>query len=119
MGDDYRGDDNEHEMDLNVLILMRVTLPPLYLNSEGSQTPVWEFLDVMVMDKKFFCSADKPLESLAWLDEQKLKDAMNSEAQESLLPYPCVYESVVTWLSENVYDYLNIQYHLLATTGGL
>ena len=112
--DDPR-DDQDHEMDLNAQMIVRVTLPPLYLNSEGSQTPVWEFEEVLVTDKNFMCSADKPLESVAWLDEAKIKAAMDQEAQDSLLPYPCVYELAVTWLTENVYDYLNIQSHLLAT----
>ncbi|CAB9519740.1 expressed unknown protein [Seminavis robusta] len=114
--DDYRDSNNDdNEMDLNTMVLIRVTLPPLYLNSEGSQEPIWNFDYVMVTDKNALCSADKPLESLAWLDEIKLKEALAKQAQEDLLPYPCVYELAVTWLSENIYDYLNMQSHLLAT----
>ena len=113
--DDYRDDTDDPEMDLNVILLLRVTLPPLYLNSEGSQTPSWDFEYVMVSDKNVFCSADKSLETLAWLDEKGVKDGMNKQAEEDLLPYPCVYEVAVTWLSENIFGYLNMQSHLLAT----
>ena len=115
--DDYRYEKGEGEADmaLNALVLIRVTLPPLYLNSEDSQAPVWDFEYVMVTDKNAFCSADKPLESLAWLNESDIKEAMTKHAEEVLLPYPCVYEVAVTWLSENIFSYLNMYPHLLAT----
>lgn len=115
--DDYRDTTDDPEMDLNAILLLRVTLPPLYLNSEGSQTPIWDFDSyMMVTDKNAFCSADKSLESLAYLDEKGIKDSMNQEAAENLLPYPCVYEIAVTYLSENIFSYLTMQSYLLATT---
>ena len=118
--DDYRDtnydEDNELDRDLNVVILLRVILPPLYLNADGSQMPAWEFDHVMVTDKREMCSADKPLESLAWLDASRIQQDMFAKAQEELLPYPAVYETAVTWLSENIFDYLNMHPHLLATT---
>jgi hypothetical protein len=109
------GDDLAAEIDWNVQILIRVTLPPLYLNSDGSQQPMWSFEYVMVTDKNQYCSADKPLESMAWLDEIKLKQAMEKNAEEELLPYPCVYELAASWMSENVFQFLSIQSHLLVT----
>lgn len=113
--DDYRDEKDDPEIDLNVILLLRVTLPPLYLNSDGSQAPNWDFNYVMVTDKNQYCSADKSLESLAWLDEQGIKDSMNKQAAEDLLPYPCVYEVAVTYLSETIFGYLTLQSHLLAT----
>jgi hypothetical protein len=121
--DDYRdanpadGEKND-SMDLNALLLLRVTLPSLYLNSSGEGTspaPHWDFESVMVTDKKAYCSADKPLESLAWLNEDQIKQDMSKQAKEDLLPYPCVYEMAVTLLSENIFGYLNFYPHLLAT----
>jgi hypothetical protein len=112
---DAAGDDVAAEMNLNAQIVVRGTLPPLYLNSDGSQQPMWSFEYVMVTDKNQFCSADKPLESMAWLDEIKLKQGMEQKAEDELLPYPCVYELAVTWLSENIFQSLNMQSHLLAT----
>lgn len=115
--DDYRESkpDDSSNMDLNAMFVLRVTLPPLYLNSEGSQAPVWEFEHVMVTDKTEMCSAEKPLESLAWMDVQQIQEEMSANAQEELLPYPAVYECAVTWLSENIFGYLNMHPHLLAT----
>jgi len=112
------------DMELNCTLLLRVTLPPLYLCASNDETeedtvtsgPLWEFLYVMVTDPHLYCSADKPLESLAWLEEAALRDKMNQYAQEELLPYPCVYEVAMTWLSENLFSHLQLQPHLLATT---
>eukprot|EP00977_Amphora_coffeiformis_P007458 scaffold1620_cov148-Amphora_coffeaeformis.AAC.3 len=119
--DDYRDkvdedDDDQPVQDLNAMALLRVTLPPLYLNADGSQLPLWEFAHVMVTDKTEMCSADKPLESLAWLDLPRIQQDMSAKAREELLPYPAVYETAVTWLSENIFDYLNLHPHLLATS---
>lgn len=103
------------DVNLNVNLLLQVTLPPLYLNSDGSQKPYWNFQYVMVTDKNAFCSADKPLESLAWLDEKNVTKGMDEHAEEGLLPYPCVYELAVTWLSDHIFEFLTVQPHILAT----
>jgi len=113
--DDDRNLPDDPEMDLNVTILLQVTLPPLYLNSDGSQKPQWKIQYVMVSDKNAYCSADKALDSLAWLNEKDLFEGMNQNAEEELLPYPCVYGVAVTWLSENIFSFLTMQSHLLAT----
>jgi hypothetical protein len=96
------------EMELVALILLRVTPPPLY---PGSAPPRWDFESVMVSDKLAMCSADKPLESLAFLDEKRLQQALLEQAEE-ILPYPCVYEIGVTWLSEQVFEFLQLQAHV-------
>ena len=102
-------------MDLTALIILYVGLPPLYLNSDDglSEVPSWRFRHVMVTDKDIFCSADKPLESMAWLDEKAILQAMTDFARGELVPYPCVYEVAVTWLSEHLFKYLNLHPHLL------
>jgi hypothetical protein len=96
------------EMELVALILLRVTPPPLY---PSSAPPRWDFESVMVTDKLAMCSADKPLESLAFLDEKRLQQALLEQAEE-ILPYPCVYEIGVTWLSEQVFEFLQLQAHV-------
>jgi hypothetical protein len=97
------------DMDLTALILLRVTLPPLY---PSSVPPRWDFEYVMVTDKLAMCSADKPLESLAWLDDKRLQQTMLEKAEEEILPYPCVYELGVMWLSEHVFEFLQIHSHV-------
>ena len=112
--DDHRAD--QVDSNLNALLLVRVTLPPLYLNPDGdSQIPIWEFPHVMVTDKDELCSADKPLESLAWLDTVRVQESLSRLAAEELLPYPAVYETTVTWLSEHVFDVFQWHPHLQAT----
>lgn len=96
------------EMELVTLILLRVTPSPLY---PSSAPPRWDFESVMVIDKLAMCSADKPLESLAFLDEKRLQQALLDKAEE-ILPYPCVYELGVTWLSEQVFEFLQLQAHV-------
>jgi hypothetical protein len=105
---------SEDSTELNALIIVEVTLPPLYLNIDDgpSVVPLWTFHHVMVTDKDVFCSADKPLESLAWLDEKAIGQAMTQYAQEELLPYPCIYEVAVSWLTEHFFEYLNLHPHL-------
>lgn len=106
---------SEEDFHLNCLMILQITLPPYYLNSdeEPSEVPLWSFRQVIVTDKNSFCSADKPLESLAWLDEERIKEAMSEFARNELLPYPCVYEVAFNWLSEHVFEYLNLHPHLL------
>jgi len=127
--DDYRDakESGTEDMELNAILLLQVTLPPLYLNNSidddcqdgatrSHQVPDWKFKYVMVSDKNVYCSADKSLESMAWLDEKGILAEMNTYANDELLPYPCIYEVAVTWLSEHVFDFLHLQSHLLQTT---
>lgn len=134
--DDYRGpttmEDHNNEdnyMKLNAMILLRVTFPPMYLNNSSSsssssdgvdyshQSPIWDVEYVMVTDKLAMVSADKPLESLAYINKKELLlQAMNKHAQEDLLPYPCVYQVVCEWLSENIFEYLTMHPHVLLAT---
>jgi hypothetical protein len=125
-GDDDDGDVDDLAMDLIATVVLRVTLPPLYLlddddddnndcngnNGQGMirtpSIPIWTFEYVMVTDRNYYCSADKALESLGYLDEVNLKHAMMKEAIDVLLPYPCVYELSVVWLTEHIFEYLQL-----------
>ena len=90
------------------------TATPLDTSSASPTTPQWDFdTYVMVTDKNEYCSSDKPLESLAFLDVTKLQQDMSQHAHEELIPYPCVYEMTITWLSEHIFDYLTLHPHLL------
>jgi hypothetical protein len=109
--DEIGTDISNGEMELVTLILLRVTPPPLY---PSSAPPRWDFESVMITDKQAMCSADKPLESLAFLDEKRLQQALLEKAEEEILPYPCVYELGVTFLSEQIFEFLQIHPHVLA-----
>jgi hypothetical protein len=101
-------DDDSH-MELVGSILLSVELPPLY--PFAGSPPRFDFTDIMVTDKTAVCSPDKAPESLAFMDETKLREGMLKEATE-ILPDPCVYE-VVTWLSENAFAFLQIRTHAI------
>jgi len=94
--DDYREDT---ETSLVAYIILSVSLPPRY---PMGATPRFELSDIMIVDKTDLCSPDKTLETLAFLDQEKLLDDLRKQA-EMVLPDPCVYEAA-TWLTENVFD---------------
>ena len=56
-------------------------------------------------------SPDKPLASLAYLEETKLQDAPKMEA-EQILPDLCAYEVPVSWLPENLFGCVTMHTHL-------
>jgi hypothetical protein len=97
---------NADDMELSASVVLHVTLPPTYPNT----APTIQIHDCMVTDKNAVCSPDKPLETLAFLDETKLQAALAEEVK-GILPYPCVYEVGVTWLTENIYNYLELRVH--------
>lgn len=97
-------------MEFVAFVVVHVTLPATYPNA--GTAPTIQIHDCMVADKNAVCSPDKPLETLAYLDETKLQEALAEEIQ-GILPYPCIYEAGVTWLTENIYTYLELRAHLL------
>lgn len=109
--DDSSGQCSDSDLELVASILLKVEFPARY--PLQSEVPRFYFQDIMITDKKAVCSPDKSLESLAFLDEAKLLEAMLKEASE-LLPDPCVYE-VVTWLSENAFTWLEMRTHATIT----
>ena len=88
----------ENDDELACLMLLKVTFPPLYPLYE-SQTPNFDVVDCMVVDKSAVCNRNRPLESLGRLQEDEFIQAMESQALE-LHGMPCVYEIVATWLPE-------------------
>jgi hypothetical protein len=87
--------------DLEACLLLNVEYPLVY--PERDTTPIFEVIYCMVTDMTKVCSANKPLKSSGYFQKPQLLDAMKSEAQ-TILPYPCVYEVVATWLPEHLFS---------------
>eukprot|EP00545_Synedropsis_sp_CCMP1620_P001002 CAMPEP_0119014074 /NCGR_PEP_ID=MMETSP1176-20130426/9339_1 /TAXON_ID=265551 /ORGANISM="Synedropsis recta cf, Strain CCMP1620" /LENGTH=313 /DNA_ID=CAMNT_0006967211 /DNA_START=94 /DNA_END=1035 /DNA_ORIENTATION=+ len=98
---------NEDQMDLVASLLLKVTLPPMY---PESALPQFEVAYFVVTDRTAVCSADKPLESLVNLQEDKLLEALLEQAQQ-IVPDPCVYELAVMWLTDNLFDFCVLHTH--------
>jgi hypothetical protein len=96
-------------MNLTALLLLRVTLPALYPFDEDS-VPVFDFEYFIATDRDAVCNPDKSIETLAHLEEYKLKDALKEEAKQTL-PDPCVYEVVTSWLIERLFDFVTLSVH--------
>ena len=85
------GDTNLRDatIDLVCLILLRVTLPPFYpseeeLSPSGDSPhllPAFDIEDFVCTHRDMKCTPDKPLVSLANLDEFGLKQLMTEEAK--------------------------------------
>ncbi|CAJ1949857.1 unnamed protein product [Cylindrotheca closterium] len=93
--------EDEAPYDLAAHVLMSLEFPNLY-PLDGAK-PRFKVLYFMITDKTAVCNANKPLESLGFLDESNLIDCIESEV-ETLLPYPCVYEITSTWLPDNLFS---------------
>jgi hypothetical protein len=98
----------EGDGDLVASVLLHVIYPPLY--PLGGSTPHFQIAYFMVTNQAAVCSADKPLESLAHLEETALRDALNTESRH-ILPDPCVYEVGASWLSEHLFDFVTMHAH--------
>jgi hypothetical protein len=96
--------------DLSASLLLNITYPPLY--PLGGATPQIDIVYFMVTDRTVVCSPDKPLDSLAFLEESKLQEAFNAQLAQ-ILPDPIVYEVAVTWLHENLFEFVSM--HPLVT----
>lgn len=104
------GSDGENDdMNITALLLLRVTLPALYPFDEKS-VPVFDFDYFIATDRDAVCNPDKTIETLAHLEEYKLKDALKEEAKQ-ILPDPCVYEVVASWLIERLFDFVTLSVH--------
>jgi hypothetical protein len=114
-------DDNqimtEGVLELITSLLLRVTLPPTYpLATETPESaPHFEVVYFMCADNLEEVNADKPIESMAFLDEVQLLEALQKECQ-LLLPDLSVYEVCFTWLCENLANFLSLN---TTTTQGL
>ena len=103
------GNDDMNTMNITALLLLRVTLPALYPFDENS-VPVFDFEYFIATDRDAVCNPDKSIETLAHLEEYKLKDALKEEAKQ-ILPDPCVYEVVTSWLIERLFDFVTLSVH--------
>lgn len=106
-------------VELAAVLLLRVTLPSLY-PLDGSSLPAFDVDYFVCTDRDMDCAPDKPLESLAHLDETKLKEALAEEARH-MLPDPCVYHVVHACLRERLFEFVNMSVqgrHLLGQYRG-
>jgi hypothetical protein len=99
-------EDPSGETELVAYVLLQVTFVPKYPLHDGA-TPTFHLVYFLVTDKTLVVSANKPLESLGYLNEETLLPAFSNEA-EQLLPDPCVYELASMWLTEHLFDYITI-----------
>ena len=63
-----------------------------------------------VTDRAAQISADKALESLVHLEEERLVQELREEARR-MVPMPCVYELATTWLTEHVFQFCRLRTH--------
>eukprot|EP00979_Chaetoceros_neogracilis_P017300 scaffold10201_cov143-Chaetoceros_neogracile.AAC.3 len=105
--DNHNNSTNSRE--LAASLLLQVTLPALYPLDETS-VPVFDVAYFIVTDRGAVCNPDKALETLAHLEEGILKDALIIEAK-LILPDPCVYEVVTSYLQERLFDYVRMSVH--------
>ena len=90
------------------VLLLKVTLPPLYPSEDFiNALPIFDIEYYLCTDRDMECTPDKPLESLAFLDEKRLKDALSDEAQQ-MSPDPCVYMVVTSCLVERLFDFVKL-----------
>eukprot|EP00550_Attheya_septentrionalis_P005611 CAMPEP_0198295192 /NCGR_PEP_ID=MMETSP1449-20131203/26410_1 /TAXON_ID=420275 /ORGANISM="Attheya septentrionalis, Strain CCMP2084" /LENGTH=335 /DNA_ID=CAMNT_0043995409 /DNA_START=39 /DNA_END=1046 /DNA_ORIENTATION=+ len=107
----------EDGCELITSLLLRVTFPPTYpLVAESTESsPHFEVVYFMCADNLDEVNADKPIESMAFLDEVQLLESLQKECQ-LLLPDLAVYEVGVTWMFENLANFLSLN---TRTTQGL
>ncbi len=99
-----RSIDDPDDDDFVAHFLLHVSYPPNY--PLETTPPTIRILWHLVTQKSLVVSSNKPLESLAVLQEEALFQAMSEEAQESLLGMPSVYELLDTWLTEHSFEFL-------------
>jgi hypothetical protein len=107
----------EDGLELITSLLLRVTLPPTYplVTESPESSPHFEVVYFMCADNLEEVNADKPIESMAFLDEVQLLEAFQKECH-LLLPDLSVYEVASSWLCENLANFLSLN---TTTTQGL
>ena len=108
-GNSSGNSESSSSIELAASLLLKVTLPPSY-PLDGTTAPVFSVEYLIATDRDAICNPEKPLESSAYLDENQLYNALREEAKH-ILPDPCVYEVVGSWLTEHLFDYLKISVH--------
>jgi hypothetical protein len=84
---------------------------PLFYPAHGA-APSFDFKYVMVTDAQEVCGIDKAPVTLAYMDEVGLRQELLAQSNE-VLPYPCIYEVASTYLTENLFNYMQMQTHAL------
>lgn len=97
------------DLDIAACLLLKVTMPSHYPLDE-SYIPTFEILYFMATDREAVCNPDKPLESLAYLEESLLIEALQQEAMQ-ILPDPCVYEVMNACLMERMFEFVKMSIH--------
>ena len=69
----------------------------------------------LLTQKSLVVADNKPLESMGFLDETALLQALHAQAQE-LVGMPCLYELLDTWWSEHLFDYVSLSPITTTTT---
>jgi len=87
---------------LAAVLLLRATLPPRY-PLHASSSPDFRIEYFVCTHRDMDCPPDKPLASLAHLDEARLKDMLAEEARH-MAPDPCVYHVVEACLKERLFE---------------
>eukprot|EP00525_Craspedostauros_australis_P005735 CAMPEP_0198128458 /NCGR_PEP_ID=MMETSP1442-20131203/49411_1 /TAXON_ID= /ORGANISM="Craspedostauros australis, Strain CCMP3328" /LENGTH=154 /DNA_ID=CAMNT_0043788621 /DNA_START=1 /DNA_END=465 /DNA_ORIENTATION=+ len=88
------------------VVMLRITLPPFYPSrqQEDDSIPSVSLEFHYASDAAFQAKADKPVETLVNLDEQKLLDGLKLQFEQTQ-PEFALYEVCVTWLTEHFYEY--------------
>jgi hypothetical protein len=105
-------EDSASEIEIAVSLLLRVTMPaaPALYPLDETSIPIFDIEYFIATDREAVCNPDKQLESLAYLEEGRLKDALEQEAKQ-ILPDPCVYEVVTACLVERLFDFVRMSVH--------
>ena len=100
------------DVELATVILLNVTLPSLYPMGESSNNnlPTFDIAYFCCTDREMKCTPDKPLNSLADLDETGLKESLIEEAQQ-LLPDPSIYMVTTACLMERIFEFVTLSVH--------
>ena len=101
--------DGNEKIDLVSLVLLRVSLPVLYPSEEHSfALPKFDIEYFLCTHREMEYPPDKPLESLAFLDEEGLRGTLN-EAVQQLLPDPCVYMVITECLMMRLFEFVKLE----------
>ena len=99
------------DVELATVILLNVTLPSLYpMGESNNNLPTFDIAYFCCTDRGMECTPDKPLNSLADLDETGLKESLIEEAQQ-LVPDPSIYMVVTACLMERIFEFVTLSVH--------
>lgn len=92
--------------EITALLLLQVTLPPLYPLAEDVEAalPVVSIVAFECYDGKKSVNADKPYESLAHLDKDAFLNGLREQFTE-VLPDLAVFEVCVSWTKDNLLQF--------------